>query len=203
MNILIAQPLLEQELKQLEHELQNHPEVDVFIFPEGYINDNFELACNLAKQYSKIVISGYKRPKDRALIIDREGRALLDRAKYDDSILVEIDEKKIGLMLCDEIVIQGMNHIKPAKIHYIVHPIGVGMFSEAQFQEWTEEARKIAKQYNTMVIGTSHANGTYRDSKVSIPIAYCLDENGKDVFISKNDTRTKILTFETKQVITV
>ncbi|SUA97686.1 Uncharacterised protein [Paenibacillus thiaminolyticus] len=26
----------------------------------------------------------------------------------------------------------------------IVHPIGVGMFSQAQFDEWVEKARQIA-----------------------------------------------------------
>jgi len=38
MNILTAQPLLENELKQLENEIESRPEVDVIIFPEGCIN---------------------------------------------------------------------------------------------------------------------------------------------------------------------
>jgi hypothetical protein len=34
------------------------------------------------------------------------------------------------------------------------------MFSEDQFKEWIQEARKIASTYNTMVIGASHADET-------------------------------------------
>ena len=203
MNILIAQPRLEKELTQLENEISTNPDADIFIFPEGYINHNIELACELAKKHSKFIISGHKKPKDRAIIIDREGMILLDRAKYDESALVIIDDKIIGLMLCDELVLQGMSNMKPTKINFIVHPIGVGMFSEDQFDEWINEARKFAMQYNTLIIGTSHADGSFRDSAISIPISYCIDEQGNDIFISKNDIRSRILNIESKQVSTV
>lgn len=203
MNILIAQPRLEKELNQLEHEIKNHPDADVIIFPEGYINNNIEQACELARNFSKIIISGYKKPKDRAVIISRDGELLLDRAKYEKSTLVEVEGILIGMMLCDEIVIQGMSNLEPTKIDLIVHPIGVGMFSEEQFNEWVEEARKYAMAYKTIIIGTSHADGSFRDSDISIPIAYCIDRDGKDIFISKNDTRTRILNSERKSVVTV
>jgi hypothetical protein len=108
MNILIAQPRLEKELTQLEEEI-SRPDIDIVIFPEGYINNNLDLACELARKHSKVIISGYKKPKDRAIIIDREGRILFDRAKYDESILVKAEGKVIGLILCDELVIQGMS----------------------------------------------------------------------------------------------
>lgn len=75
----------------------------------------------------------------------------------------------------------------------MIHPIGVGMFSEEQFQEWIDEARKIAITYNTMIIGTSHSDGSYGDTGVSIPIAYCFDKNGEEVFIAKNDVRSQLL----------
>ena len=44
-----------------------------------------------------------------------------------------------------------------------------------------------------MIIGTSHTDGSYRNCGFSIPIAYCFDENGEEVFLSKNDTRTRVL----------
>lgn len=196
MKLLIAQPRLEKELRQLELEMMNHPEADVIIFPEGYINHNIDCACELARKYSKIIISGYKNPKDRAVVIDRDGKLLLDRAKYEDTKLVEVEGNVIGIMLCDELVLQGMSNLQPTNILFIVHPIGVGMFSEEQFAEWVEEARKYAIQYKTVIIGTSHADGSFRDSEVSIPIAYCMDEEGTDIFISKNDTKTRIVTLE-------
>ena len=75
----------------------------------------------------------------------------------------------------------------------IVHLIGVGMFSEEQFQEWIDAAQKIAVKHRAMIIGTSHADGTFRDSDISIPIAYCFNSRGEAVFIAKNDTRPRVL----------
>ncbi|WP_168928799.1 hypothetical protein [Paenibacillus dokdonensis] len=45
MKIVIGQPKMEKELKQLEEELMVHPNADMFIFPEGYIHANLEQAC--------------------------------------------------------------------------------------------------------------------------------------------------------------
>lgn len=74
------------------------------------------------------------------------------------------------------------------------------MFSEEQFQEWLDEARNIAVTHNTMIIGTSHADGSFGDTGMSIPIAYCFDKDGEAVFISKNDVRARILDTETKVI---
>ncbi|NRF95844.1 hypothetical protein HQN89_34085 [Paenibacillus frigoriresistens] len=95
---------------------------------------------------------------------------------------------------------QGVKNDDTRKIDLIIHPIGVGMFSEEKFDEWTKEARKIAVTYKTMIIGTSHADGSFRGSDVSIPISYCFDENGDAIFISKNDVRTRMLDLQTKTV---
>lgn len=51
-----------------------------------------------------------------------------------------------------------------------------------------------------MIIGTSHADGLYRNCGVSIPISYCIDSNGEAIYISKSDTRTRIINMSTKQV---
>jgi len=203
MNILIAQPKLEQELKQLEAELHAHPEADIFLFPEGYLNQNIEQARELAQQYGKIIISGHKRPKDRVLIINADGEIVMDRAKYDRTEIVEVNGLLISSMLCDELVLQGMCDIARTPISFIVHPIGVGMFSEEQYDEWINEAKKIAADYKTLVIGTSHADGSYRGSAVSIPIAYCISETGDEVFLSANDVRTRIMNLETREVTIV
>jgi len=74
------------------------------------------------------------------------------------------------------------------------------MFSEEQYEEWTDEARKIAIREKAMVIGTSHADGSYRNCGFSIPIAYCFDQNGNNLLLSKNDTRTRIFDTETKLI---
>lgn len=197
MKILITQPRLEQTISQLEHELQNNNSADIAIFPEGYLNENVEAACALAKQFNIILIGGYRRmndrPKDKAIIIDRSGTVILDRVKYSPTSFVEVEGLTMGHILCDELIVQGIKNESEINIDLVVHPIGVGMFSEEQFQEWIDEARKIAITYNTMIIGTSHADGSYGDTGVSIPISYCFDKNGGEIFIAKNDVRSRLL----------
>jgi hypothetical protein len=204
MNILITQPQLEQTICQVENELLRNSSIDIAIFPEGYLNENVEAACTLAKQFEIILIGGYRRmkdrPKDRAIIIDRSGKVILDRIKYSPTTFVEIEGLNIGHILCDELIVQGIKNESEVNIDLVVHPIGVGMFSEEQFQEWIDEARRIAITYNTMIIGTSHADGSYGDTGVSIPIAYCFDKNGEEIFIAKNDVRSRLLNTTTRQI---
>ncbi|WP_238654353.1 hypothetical protein [Paenibacillus piscarius] len=197
MKILITQPRLEQTISQLEHELQSNNSADIVIFPEGYLNENVEAACALAKQFNIILIGGYRRmndrPKDRAIIIDRSGTVILDRIKYSPTSFVEVEGLTLGHILCDELIVQGIKNENEVNIDLVVHPIGVGMFSEEQFQEWIDQARKIAITYQTMIIGTSHADGSYGDTGISIPISYCFDKNGDEIFIAKNDVRSRLL----------
>lgn len=161
-------------------------------------------ACGLAKKYNTILIGGYRRlqesPKDRAIIINRMGEVILDRVKYSQTSFVIEEGLKIGHILCDELIIQGLNSEEYNNIDLIVHPIGVGMFSKEQFEEWINEAIKIASKYSTMVIGTSHADGSFQNMEISIPIAYCINKDGSVVFISEDDIRTRILNFSTKEV---
>jgi hypothetical protein len=204
MKLLIIQPKLEKTIEQLECELQNNPSVDVVIFPEGYLNENVEQACALANSYNTILIGGHRRlhdnPKDRAILINRSGHIVLDRVKYSQTSFVVEEGLKMGHILCDELVKQGIKGEYVDNIDLIIHPIGVGMFSEEQFEEWVNEAKKIAVKHKTMIVGTSHADGTFRDSGISIPIAYCIDKNGEAVFIAKNHVRTRILDINTNKI---
>jgi len=204
MKILIAQPKLEKNLEQLQQIMQENPLVDIVILPEGYLNENVSKACRLAQSYNTIIISGYRkpveRPKDQAVMINRKGELVIDRVKYSCTSFVEVEGLKIGHILCDELILQGLKGAQDIDIDLIVHPIGVGMFSQEQFDQWIDEARKIAVTQEIMMIGTSHADGSFRDSDISIPIAYCIDKNGNDVFIANNDVRTRILEMETQQV---
>ncbi|WP_233713609.1 hypothetical protein [Lederbergia citri] len=109
----------------------------------------------------------------------------------------------MGHILCDELIVQGIKVEKESidrEIDLIIHPIGVGMFSKGQFEEWITEAKKIAIEHNTMIIGTSHADGSYRNSNISIPIAYCFNQDGSTVFIAEDDVRTRMLNVNTKEV---
>jgi hypothetical protein len=196
MKILIGQPIFEKHINQLEKSVKENPEVDIIIYPEGYLHDNLDAACSLSRLYDKIIMTGYKKPKDRAVIISRSGSALLDRAKYDEPKIVEVENMIVSFLLCDELVIQGLEGSNQ-NIDFIVHPIGVGMFSEEQFDEWILKAKETAKKNKTIMIGTSHADGSFRDCGVSIPIAYCIDRNGEEIFIMQNDTRSVIFDLKT------
>lgn len=208
--ILIGQPIHEKTIEQLEEEIKNNPSVDMVIYPEGYLADEEALltACEIAKIYSKTIVTGYRsNNKDRALIINSLGEKILDRAKtpedeelYSPSV-VDNEGLRIGYLLCREIL-KGLDGLKSTdgRFDFIVQPIGVGMFSEEQFEEWINVAKDIAITYTTTIIGTSHADGSYRNCGVSIPISYCIDASGEIVFLSKSDSRTRIINLLTKEV---
>jgi hypothetical protein len=212
MRILIGQPLHEEKTNQLECEIRNNKGIDAVIFPEGYLSNEKALmnACEIAKKYNITIITSYRyNNKDRAAIINNLGELVLERSKtppeeeteiYEPSI-VHINGSTIGYLLCMEIL-KGVRDLKRIneKIDFITHPIGVGMFSNEQFKEWIDEAKNIAKKYSTMIIGTSHADGSYRNLGISIPISYFIDSNGEEIYISKSDTRTRIVNLNTKEV---
>ncbi|MEK4662547.1 hypothetical protein MHH93_11655 [Priestia sp. FSL H7-0729] len=197
MKIIIAQPRLEQHLLQLEEELRRNPDADVLFFPEGYLNQNAQEACRLAAEYGTMIVSGHRRlderPKDRSIIISKAGEIVLEKAKYTPAEMVEEQGWMISTLLCDELVLQGFSNEKIKSVDIIMHSIGVGMFSEEQYSEWVEEARQIALQHQCIVMGTSHADGSYRDSEISISIAYCIAPDGEVVLASQSDTRTRTI----------
>jgi hypothetical protein len=196
MKILIAQPVIEKQMKQLIEDVRTYSDVDMFLYPEGYLQENLEMACLLAGDNQKILITGYKKPKDRAVVIARDGVTLLDRAKYDNPKVIQIEDLRIGYLLCDELVLQGLETSNNS-INLIVHPIGVGMFSEEQFSEWIGFAKELARKHRSVMIGTSHADGSFNNCGISIPISYCINHDGQEVFIMKNDTRSVLLDLET------
>lgn len=197
LKIIIAQPRLEQHLLQLEEELRRNPDADVLFFPEGYLNQNAQEACRLAAEYGTMIVSGHRRlderPKDRSIIISKAGEIVLEKAKYTPAEMVEEQGWMISTLLCDELVLQGFSNEKIKSVDIIMHSIGVGMFSEEQYSEWVEEARQIALQHQCIVMGTSHADGSYRDSEISISIAYCIAPDGEVVLASQSDTRTRTI----------
>jgi len=212
MKILIGQPLHENGLKQISNEIINNREVDIVLYPEGYLANEELLkdVCNIAKEYRVMIITSYRmNNKDRAVIINNHGEKILERAKTppDDNeklynpLVVNYNKMNIGYLLCMEIL-KGVRDLQRVNetINFIAHPIGVGMFSDEQFQQWITEAKNIARIYKTIVIGTSHADGSYRNCGISIPISYCIDSNGEEIFISKADTRTRIVDIDRKEV---
>lgn len=212
MKVLIGQPMHENGIEQLENEIKINKGIDIVLYPEGYLSNEeaLEGACEIAKKHSKAIITSYRRDnKDRAVIINSFGERILERAKTapDETeelispLTVDCNGRTIGYLLCMEIL-KGARDLKRVKrsIHFIAHPIGVGMFSDEQFEQWINEAKNIAKAYKTMIMGTSHADWSYKNCGVSIPISYCIDNTGEVIYISKSDTRTRIVDLTTKEV---
>ncbi|ARC86665.1 hypothetical protein U732_2792 [Clostridium argentinense CDC 2741] len=211
MKVLIGQPIHEENIEQLENEIKMNREIDIVLFPEGYLSNEkiLEEACEIAKKYNVAIITSYRfNNKDRAIVINNCGEKILERAKTPPNedvelyapLVVDYNKTTIGYLLCMEIL-KGVRDLKNVnkKIDFIAHPIGVGMFSDEQFDQWINEAKNIAQIYKTMIIGTSHADGSYRNCGISIPISYCIDDNGEAIYISKSDTRTRIVNLSTKE----
>ncbi|WP_379131760.1 hypothetical protein [Paenibacillus sp. sgz500958] len=211
MRILISQPCHEAGLIQLREEMKRTDLFDAVLYPEGYVQDEHAVheLSGLARQFRKLIITGYKdvHNKDRALIINANGEIILERTKspmqgelYRPSTVVT-EDLSIGYLLCVELL-QGLAGLEgqAERFDFIAHPIGVGMFSDEQFALWINEAASIAVKYNTFVIGTSHADGSYRNCGISIPISYCIDATGAPVYVSRNDIRSRVLDLNSREV---
>ncbi|UTT41537.1 hypothetical protein [Exiguobacterium aurantiacum] len=193
---------MEKHLEQFSQDIKANPDVDLILYPEGYCQvTHLPEVKKLAKTFQTAVVMGYRNEQnvDRALIINKRGETLLDRAKTPETMplfmpsTVDDDGQRYGYVLCREIFM-GLEGLKSEEdIQLIFNPIGVGMFSEEQYEEWSGEAKKIALQQRSIILGTSHADGSYRNCGHSIPIAYCFDETGEEVLLSKNDTLTRIV----------
>jgi hypothetical protein len=212
MKVLIGQPIHEMGITQLENEICRNKGIDIILYPEGYLSDGeaLENACKLARKNSIMIITSYRKDnKDWAVIINQYGERILERAKTPPEEKVELypplsvssPQIEIGYILCMEIL-KGVRDLKKVtkNMNIVTHPIGVGMFSDEQYEQWLGEAKKIAKAYNAMVIGTSHADGSYKNCGISIPISYCIDCNGEAIYASKSDTRTRIVDLDSKEV---
>ncbi|TCI30619.1 hypothetical protein EVJ33_04780 [Exiguobacterium sp. SL-10] len=208
MKILIGQPKMEKHLEQFSQDIKANPDVDLILYPEGYCQvTHLPEVKKLAKRFQTAVVMGYRNEQnvDRAFIINKRGEMLLDRAKTPETMplfmpsTVEDDVHRYGYVLCREIFM-GLDGLKSKdNIQRIFNPIGVGMFSEVQYADWSGEAKQIAMQQRSIILGTSHADGSYRNCGFSIPIAYCFDETGETVLLSKNDTHTRIIDTVTKK----
>ncbi len=201
---------MEQHLEQFTRDIIAHPDVDLVLYPEGYCQyTHLDEVKELAKTFQTVVVMGYRNEQnvDRALIIDKRGETVLDRAKTPETMplfmpsTVEDDGRRYGYVLCREIFM-GLDGLKSEEpIQIIFNPIGVGMFSEEQYTDWSGEAKQIARHQRSIILGTSHADGSYRNCGFSIPMAYYFDKTGEPVLLSKNDTRTRIVDTEEKTVV--
>lgn len=200
MKVLIAQPKRTDKVDELIYAIK-HIDCDYIVFPEGYIGheNQIKTLAELAVKYNKAIITSYKtseNTRDKALLINELGQSIINREKsgVEGPLLSPstgtLHDKRVGYMLCREVFLN-YNNLTGSDI--IFNPIGVGMFSEDQYTEWTSRARAIAIETKSIVIGASHADGSYRNCGFSIPLAFVFDHNGHTIYQSKNDTRPVVI----------
>lgn len=125
MRILIGQPIHEKGINQLRNEVGGNKDIDIVLYPEGYLSNEEELeeACSLAKENKVMIITSYRKDsKDKAVIISNLGEKILERAKTkpDDNeelcppLDVDYNGKRIGYILCMEIL-KGVRDLKNLK----------------------------------------------------------------------------------------
>lgn len=126
------------------------------------------------------------------MVIDKNGKIIYTRAKIGSESIeklvqplhFKLADYNAGYILCMKIL-KGVRDFKTdEQLDIIFHPIGVGMFSEKQLDEWIEAAQKLAIKTKCKVIGTSHADGSYRNCEVTIPIDYMINREGKERYYS-------------------
>ncbi|MFW7432478.1 hypothetical protein [Vagococcus carniphilus] len=206
MKLLIGQPKFEVGVNQLRKDLEQFFEqtLDLVIYPEGYFDSEAALkeASLLAKEYSVSIISSVRKDgKDIAVVINSNGKLVYFREKTeaDDQsrlrmpLVFSLEGRSMGYLLCMEVLKGIRDFPRGTSMDLIVHPIGVGMFSEEQLNEWVTEDKKIAIKNECFIVGTSHADGSYKNCGHSIPIAYCFDQNGDEIFLQTNKVTSKIV----------
>ena len=206
MKLLIGQPKFEVGINQLRKDLELFFEqtLDLVIYPEGYFDSEAALkeASLLAKKYSISIVSSVRKDgKDIAIAINSNGELVYFREKTEADnqsclrtpLIFSLEGRDIGYLLCMEILKGIRDFPKVTNMDLIVHPIGVGMFSEEQLNEWVTEAKKIAIKNKCFIVGASHADGSYKNCGYSIPIAYCFDQNGDEIFLQTNKVTSKIV----------
>ena len=209
MKLLIHQPHHEATPQTMARLLAAYPESDLVLFPEGYLANEKarDKACCLARQYQTVIATSYRCQQDWPLVIASDGTICYQREKTppaDESPLIgphafKIGQLHIGYLLCMEIL-KGPRDFPVASYDFILHPIGVGMFSEAQLTQWLTAAKTVARQCQTYVIGCSHSDGSYKNCGISIPIAYCIDPQGNLVFLKKNDPTPVLLDYRSGKI---
>lgn len=139
MRVLIAQPVHEEGITQLENDIKNNKKmnIDIVLYPEGYLSTQqaLEKACNAAKENHVMIITSYRKDnKDIGVIISSAGEKILERAKTPPEENVKLNMPlsipykgtNIGYLLCMELL-KDMRDIKSfgSYINFIAHPIGV------------------------------------------------------------------------------
>lgn len=208
MKIIIGQPKRSESLVELIDVL-NRYQADLVLFPEGYIHGQVDLeaVAELAGLHQTAIVSSHLNDGDKinlASVVNGKGQIVFNRLKstVEGPLLLPststLKNTLTGYMLCREIFLD-YDHLKDCEI--IFNPIGVGMFSEEQFETWTSRAKAIAMDTKSYVIGASHADGSYRNCGFSIPIAYVYKPNGAALYLSKNDTRSVSIDLATEEIV--
>ena len=208
MRIALCQARSSSDLDELSDVLSS-VDCDVACFPEGYVNSSelVEEVKRLAAAAGKAIVTSFRgesAPRDKACVIDARGRVIYTRDKSSlDGPLVRnwtthLYGTRIGFLLCGEIFLNWNDGRESADV--IFNPIGSGMFSHEQYDEWVERAKTTARFFTATVCGCTHADKFFRDSALAISISFVIGPDGQTLHLSKDDLRTVVFDSESGQL---
>ena len=203
MRIALCQAHSSEDLDELSA-LLSTTDCDVACFPEGYLRSPESVgdAQRLAADNHKAIVTSFRgesAPRDKACVIDASGSVVYtrDKSSLDGPLTrnwtTRLFGTRIGFLLCGAIFLDWSDGREPANV--IFNPIGSGMFSHEQFDEWVERAKKTAKFFSATVCGCCHADKHFRDSVLAISISFVIGPDGQTLHLSKDDLR--VVVFDT------
>mgnify|MGYP000707665324 CR=1 FL=1 len=201
LGLVIAAPVKDNIF--LEAEKYASADVDILLFPEGYITyDMIDRLKDLARDSRKWIVAGVDDTRDAvkkqaAVIIDADGNIVGEHIKSSvtsweaergyaggDSIqVIDTPLGKIGLAICYELHFPEVARILALQgAEIIFNQIGTGMWNETQFSVWNSIARTRAFENLVFVAGVSH----YSDA---IPLAFAYAPNGDCLISIRGENR--------------
>lgn len=169
-------------------------DVDLLVFPEGYISSNqLYDASRWMKARKKWLVTSMEDKREKGFIyqtgvvMDDKGEIVGEHKKTSitdfekklnisrgDSIeVINTDFGKIGLSVCFELFFPEVTRIYALNgARIIFNPIGTGMWDEKQYLVWNAVARARAAENGVFVLGCSHYND-------GIPMAFAYAPDGE------------------------
>lgn len=193
----------EKDLSGLDRFLKEGSDVEVFLFPEGYLKEeNLKQTKQLVKQHKKWLVSSFSEGREgkkfeTGIIINPEGeivgkhrKTTLTKREVErgfrpgkDITPITSDFGKAGICVCFEIHFPEIaREYKLQGARIIFNPIGTGMYNEEQYKLWTAVAKARAHENRVFVLGCSHFSD-------AIPIAYAYDKEGVEILRARNASR--------------
>ncbi len=197
----------EKDLSELRKFVLETKEVDLFLFPEGYLDAaQLDEASEIVARSSKWLVTSYsderkKRKIEVGVVFNRRGKIVGKHAKTTltrDEIkkgyvsgksieIIKTEFGKIGICVCYEMHFPEIaREYKLQGARAIFNPVGTGMYNEEQYRLWASLGKTRAYENGVYTFGCSHLSD-------AIPIAYAYDKDGIELLKARAVNKLFIL----------